>query len=832
MSCAACSARVERAVSALDGVNECSVNLLMGSLLVDGSASPEKVISAIEAAGYGASVDGENPESQRPREKKSTGSGQLTPFIKRLVPSVVLLLVLMYFSMGSMMLKLPLPPFFDGNCVAVALVQLILTAIIMLINRAFFINGLKGLLHRAPNMDTLVSLGSSAAFLYSTYALFLMTGAVSRGDISSAMSYMNELYFESSAMILTLITVGKTLEAYSKGRTTDAVDSLIGLAPESATVIRNGVETVIPVAELVKGDIFTVRPGEAIPADGTVLEGSSAVNESALTGESIPVDKTVGDRLSAATVNTSGFLKCRADSVGSETALAKIIEMVTDASASKAPIAKVADKVSGVFVPVVMGIALVTFIAWLLIGEGVGFAVARAVSVLVISCPCALGLATPVAVMVGNGVAARHGILFKTAASFEETGRIGVVALDKTGTVTEGRPTVTDAFPMTGVSKERLLRSAYSLEVKSEHPLAYAIVEFCRSEGLEPYETDDFFALPGNGLEAEINGKLFRGGNARFIGKAAELSTEAEQLAARLGDEGKTPLFFSEGSALLGIIAVADVIKPDSAEAVRELKELGIEAVMLTGDNSRTARATAVAAGIEHVIAEVLPDGKEQTVSELMSAGKKVAMVGDGINDAPALTRADIGIAIGAGTDIAIDAADVVLMKSSLLDVAAAVRLSRATLKNIKENLFWAFFYNMIGIPIAAGVFIPLGLTLDPMIGAAAMSLSSFCVVTNALRLNLCKSYGRYNGKTIARVNTNIDKREKNEMKKEISITGMMCPHCEANVRKTLEGLEGVASAEVSHTNGTATVTLIAAVDDALLRLAIEDKGYTVTEIK
>ena len=736
----------------------------------------------------------------------------------------------MYFSMGHMMWGWPLPRFYNDNHVAMGLTQLLLTVIIMVINQKFFISGFKSLWHRAPNMDTLVALGATAAFVYSTYALFAMTGAQVRGDMDAVMDYMMDFYFESAAMILTLITVGKMLEARSKGKTTDALKSLMKLAPKTATVVRDGQEVTVPVEQVQRDDVFVVRPGESIPVDGVVLEGTSAVNESALTGESVPADKAPGDAVSAATVNQSGFLRCRATRVGEDTTLSQIIQMVSDAAATKAPIAKIADQVSGVFVPAVIGIALVTTIVWLLIGKPVGYALARGISVLVISCPCALGLATPVAIMVGSGLGAKNGILFKTAASLEETGRIEIVALDKTGTITSGEPKVTDILPAEGVSAEELLRLANTLERKSEHPLAKAILEYAKEQNVSAEEVADFQALPGNGLTARLDGQALCGGNDTFIGTTAPVSAEMKAQAAALAEAGKTPLWFSYDGRLLGVVAVADVIKEDSPQAVRELQNMGIRVVMITGDNERTAKAIGAQAGVDQVIAGVLPDGKEREIRKLKTEGK-VAMVGDGINDAPALTRADIGVAIGAGTDVAIDAADVVLMKSRLSDVPAAIRLSRATLRNIHENLFWAFFYNTIGIPLAAGVFIPLGLTLNPMFGAAAMSLSSFCVVSNALRLNLFKLRDARHDHKHVKHSKKREGKEKNEMEKTMKITGMMCGHCEARVKKVLEAVEGVAEAKVSHEAGTAVVTLSAPVDDAVLKKAVEDQDYKVTEI-
>ena len=831
MSCAACSARVEKAVGKVPGVTSCSVSLLTNSMGVEGTASPETVIRAVQEAGYGASEKGASKQSASMAENEKALEDHATPALKRrLIWSVGFLIVLMYFSMGHMMWGWPLPHFYDDNHVAMGLTQLLLTVIIMVINQKFFISGFKSLWHRAPNMDTLVALGATAAFVYSTYALFAMTGAQVRGDMDAVMDYMMDFYFESAAMILTLITVGKMLEARSKGKTTDALKSLMKLAPKTATVVRDGQEMTIPVEQVAKDDVFVVRPGESIPVDGVVLEGTSAVNESALTGESVPADKAPGDAVSAATVNQSGFLRCRATRVGEDTTLSQIIQMVSDAAATKAPIAKIADKVSGVFVPAVIGIALVTTIVWLLIGKPVGYALARGISVLVISCPCALGLATPVAIMVGSGLGAKNGILFKTAASLEETGRIEIVALDKTGTITSGEPEVTDILPAEGVSAEELLRLANTLERKSEHPLAKAILEYAKEQNVSAEEVADFQALPGNGLTATLDGKPLCGGNDTFIGTTTPVSPEMKAQAAKLAEAGKTPLWFSYDGRLLGVVAVADVIKEDSPQAVRELQNMGIRVVMITGDNERTAKAIGAQAGVDRVIAGVLPDGKEREIRKLKTEGK-VAMVGDGINDAPALTRADIGVAIGAGTDVAIDAADVVLMKSRLSDVPAAIRLSRATLRNIHENLFWAFFYNTIGIPLAAGVFIPLGLTLNPMFGAAAMSLSSFCVVSNALRLNLFKLRDARHDHKHVKHSKKREVKEKNEMEKTMKITGMMCGHCEARVKKVLEAVEGVAEAKVSHEAGTAVVTLNAPVDDAVLKKAVEDQDYKVTEI-
>ena len=831
MSCAACSARVEKAVGQVPGVTSCSVSLLTNSMGVEGTASPETVIKAVQDAGYGASEKGASKQSASMAENEKALEDHATPALKRrLIWSVGFLIVLMYFSMGHMMWGWPLPRFYNDNHVAMGLTQLLLTVIIMVINQKFFISGFKSLWHRAPNMDTLVALGATAAFVYSTYALFAMTGAQVRGDMDAVMDYMMDFYFESAAMILTLITVGKMLEARSKGKTTDALKSLMKLAPKTATVVRDGQEVTVPVEQVQRDDVFVVRPGESIPVDGVVLEGTSAVNESALTGESVAADKTPGDAVSAATVNQSGFLRCRATRVGEDTTLSQIIQMVSDAAATKAPIAKIADKVSGVFVPAVIGIALVTTIVWLLIGKPVGYALARGISVLVISCPCALGLATPVAIMVGSGLGAKNGILFKTAASLEETGRIEIVALDKTGTITSGEPKVTDILPAEGVSAEELLRLANTLERKSEHPLAKAILEYAKEQNVAADEVADFQALPGNGLTARLDGKALCGGNDTFIGTTAPVSAEMKAQAAALAEAGKTPLWFSYDGRLLGVVAVADVIKEDSPQAVRELQNMGIRVVMITGDNERTAKAIGAQAGVDQVIAGVLPDGKEREIRKLKTEGK-VAMVGDGINDAPALTRADIGVAIGAGTDVAIDAADVVLMKSRLSDVPAAIRLSRATLRNIHENLFWAFFYNTIGIPLAAGVFIPLGLTLNPMFGAAAMSLSSFCVVSNALRLNLFKLRDARHDHKHVKHSKKHEEKEKNEMEKTLKITGMMCGHCEARVKKALEAVEGVAEAKVSHESGTAVVTLNVPVEDAVLKKAVEDQDYKVTAI-
>ena len=828
MSCAACSARVEKAVSKVEGVTSCSVSLLTNSMGVEGSAKDAEIIAAVEAAGYGASVKGaERAAAQAPGEDAL--ADRATPALKRrLWWSLGFLLVLMYFSMGHMMWGWPLPPYFDGNHVVMGLVQLLLTAIIMVINQKFFVNGFKGLIHRAPNMDTLVALGAGAAFVYSTYALFAMTTAQVAGDADAVMSWMHEFYFESAGMILTLITVGKMLEARSKGKTTDALKSLMKLAPRTATVVRDGKEQVVPIEQVAKGDVFVVRPGENIPVDGVVLEGETAVNEAALTGESIPVDKESGDRVSAATINQSGFIRCEATRVGEDTTLSQIIKMVSDAAATKAPIAKVADKVSGVFVPAVISIAIVTFIVWMLVGQTVGYALARAISVLVISCPCALGLATPVAIMVGNGVGAKHGVLFKTAVSLEEAGKTQIVALDKTGTITSGEPKVTDVLPAQGVTEDELLRAAAALEQKSEHPLAKAVLEYAREQRTDVPEVENFRALPGSGLAATLDGAELSGGNLKFISTQAEITDEMRSASESLAEQGKTPLFFCRGGVLIGIIAVADVIKADSPQAVKELQNMGIRVVMLTGDNERTARAIGRQAGVDEVIAGVLPEGKESVIRKLKQQGK-VAMVGDGINDAPALTSADIGVAIGAGTDVAIDAADVVLMKSRLSDVPAAIRLSRATLTNIHENLFWAFIYNTLGIPLAAGAFIHLfGWQLNPMFGAAAMSLSSFCVVTNALRLNL---FDMHSSKHDRKIKTRQHQKEEKKMEKTMKIEGMMCGHCEARVKKTLEGIEGVTEAKVSHTAGTAIVTLSAPVADEVLKKAVEDQDYKVLSI-
>ena len=847
MSCAACSARVEKAVSKVEGVTSCSVSLLTNSMGVEGTAADQAIIQAVEAAGYGASVKGEAAEhsgaSSMAAEEEMLKDHDTPVLKRRLLASLGFLIVLMYFSMGHMMWGWPLPAFFENNHIAMGLVQLLLTGIVMVINQKFFISGFTSLAHRAPNMDTLVALGSTAAFGYSTYALFAMTDAQVKGDMEMVMHYMHEFYFESAAMILTLITVGKMLEARSKGKTTDALKGLMKLASKTAVVERNGQEVTVPIEQVKKGDIFLVRPGENVPVDGVILEGTSALNEAALTGESIPVDKKPGDVVSAATLNQSGFIRCEATRVGEDTTLSQIIQMVSDAAATKAPIAKIADKVSGVFVPAVITIAVITMIVWLLAGESVGFALARGISVLVISCPCALGLATPVAIMVGNGMGAKNGILFKTAVSLEETGKVQIVALDKTGTITNGEPVVTDMVPAEGVTEESLLALAASLEKRSEHPLAKAILKYVGEQQLIVEDVSEFEALPGNGLTAVRKGVKLAGGNYAFIRTQTEVSEDLLKQSEALAEQGKTPMFFSENGRLAGIIAVADTMKEDSRQAVSELRNMGIRVVMLTGDNERTARAIGAQAGVDDVIAGVLPDGKESVIRKLQQYGK-VAMVGDGINDAPALTRADMGIAIGAGTDVAIDAADVVLMKSRLSDVAAAVRLSRATLRNIHENLFWAFFYNVIGIPLAAGVWIPIfGWTLNPMFGAAAMSLSSFCVVTNALRLNLFNMHDAKKDKKLKnpaiikelvdnnKTNHNQENKEIGTMKKTMKIEGMMCGHCEATVKKALEGLDGVTSAEVSHEAGTAVVELSADVADGVLKKTVEDKDYKVTAI-
>ena len=832
MSCAACSARVEKAVSKVPGVTACSVSLLTNSMGVEGTATASAIISAVEQAGYGCSSKSQSSQKESVSDAEKALEDHETPILKkRLIASVGFLLVLMYFSMGHMMWGWPLPAWFDGNHIAMGLVQLLLAGIIMVINQKFFINGFKSLWHRSPNMDTLVALGSMASFVWSVYALFAMTRAQVDGNSELVMHYMMEFYFESAAMILTLITVGKMLEARSKGKTTDALKG----APKTAVVIRNGQEITVPIDQVVKGDVFVVRPGESIPVDGVILEGSSAVNEAALTGESIPVDKAAGDRISAATVNQSGFIKCTATRVGEDTTLSQIIKMVSDAAATKAPIAKIADRVSGVFVPAVITISIITTMIWLLTGHEFGYALARGISVLVISCPCALGLATPVAIMVGNGMGAKNGILFKTAVSLEETGKIQIVALDKTGTITSGQPEVTDILPAEGITRNELLTLAYALEKKSEHPLAKAILEKAFALGLTAPEVTDFQALTGNGLSAALGSDKLIGGSMKYISTLVPVSKAFMSQAEKLAEAGKTPLLFARNNQLLGIIAVADVIKPDSPQAVKELQSMGIHVVMLTGDNERTARAIGAQAGVDQVIAGVLPDGKESVIRSLKEKGK-VAMVGDGINDAPALTRADIGIAIGAGTDVAIDAADVVLMKSQLSDVPAAIRLSRATLRNIHENLFWAFFYNVIGIPLAAGVWIPIfGWTLNPMFGAAAMSLSSFCVVTNALRLNLFKVHNassNINNPTVSNTINNTSKKENTTMiKVTVNVTGMMCGHCEAHVNKAVEAAFGVQNVISSHEAGTTTFTAPEKVDEAKLRQVITDAGYEVTGI-
>ena len=846
MSCAACSARVEKAVSKVPGVASCSVSLLTNSMGVEGTASSAEIIKAVQDAGYGASPKraGAAAASSTSADLDALADHETPKLKRRLIASLGFLLVLMYFSMGHMMWGWPLPRWFDGNHIAMGLVQLLLAGIVMVINQKFFINGFKGLLHGSPNMDTLVAMGSMASFVWSTYALFAMTRAQVDGNSELVMHYMMEFYFESAAMILTLITVGKMLEARSKGKTTDALKSLMKLAPQTATLLREGAEVTVPIAQVKKDDLFVVRPGENIPVDGLVLEGSSAVNESALTGESIPVDKAAGDKVSAATTNQSGFLKCEATRVGEDTTLAQIIRMVSDAAATKAPIAKIADTVSGFFVPAVISISVLTTLVWLLLGREFGYALARGISVLVISCPCALGLATPVAIMVGNGLGARNGILFKTAASLEAAGRTQIVALDKTGTITSGEPRVTDILPAEGVSESELLTLAASLEQKSEHPLAKAVLAYAETETIACPDVTDFAALPGNGLSARLDGMEIYGGNAEFIATKASVSAELQAEAARLAAEGKTPLFFGGAGRLMGVIAVADTLKEDSPRAIRELQNMGIRVVMLTGDNQRTADAIGRQAGVDEVIAGVLPDGKEAVIRRLQESGK-VAMVGDGINDAPALTRADTGIAIGAGTDVAIDAADVVLMNSRLSDVPAAIRLSRATLRNIHENLFWAFIYNIIGIPLAAGVFIPFGLTLNPMFGAAAMSLSSFCVVSNALRLNLFDVHSTKHDRAAknaaslpavsaqpAAVANKESSKEDTAMKKTLKVEGMMCGHCEARVKKALEALPEVDEAVVSHEAGTAIVTLNAEVADDVLKKAVEDQDYPVTGIQ
>ena len=846
MSCAACSTRVEKAVSKVPGVTSCSVSLLTNSMGVEGTASANSIVAAVMEAGYGASLKGAGTENRSASADEDALKDRETPVLKRrLITSIGFLAVLMYFSMGHMMWGWPLPSWFEGNHVAMGLVQMILAGIIMVINQKFFVNGFKSLWRRSPNMDTLVALGSMASYVWSVFALFLMTDAEVHGDMAGVMKYMDEFYFESAAMILTLITVGKMLEARSKGKTTDALKSLMKLAPKTAVLVQNGEEVTVPVEQVKKGDIFVVRPGENIPVDGIVLEGASAVNEAALTGESIPVDKTEGDLVSAATMNQSGYIRCEASRVGEDTTLSQIIRMVSDAAATKAPIAKIADKVSGVFVPVVITIACITTVVWLLLGREFAYALARGISVLVISCPCALGLATPVAIMVGNGLGAKNGILFKTAVSLEETGKMQIVALDKTGTITEGEPVVTDLIPVEGISETELLTVAYALEQKSEHPLAKAVIKRGQERSVDKLEVQDFTALPGNGLSAVLDSQQIVGGSMTFIKEKSGLSEAMQEICNRLAQEGKTPLLFTLDDKLIGVIAVADTIKKDSREAIRQLKNMGIHVVMLTGDNERTARAIGAEAGVDEVIAGVLPDGKESVIRKLKEQGK-TAMVGDGINDAPALTRADMGIAIGAGADVAIDAADVVLMKSSLRDVAAAIRLSRATLRNIHENLFWAFIYNIIGIPLAAGAWVHFGLTLNPMFGAAAMSLSSFCVVSNALRLNFCRLHDASRDKKIKSAIIkdtimNTDSQEESEMEsgkegttmtKTMKIEGMMCGHCEARVKKVLEALAEVDSAEVSHEAGTAVVTLNSDVSDEVLKKTVEDQDYKVTSIQ
>ena len=826
MSCAACSARVEKAVNAVPGVTSCSVSLLTNSMGVEGTASSAEIIQAVQKAGYGASPKG---QAKQESQEDALADHETPRLKKRLIYSLGFLAVLMYFSMGHMMFGWPLPAWFHGNHVAMGLVQLLLAGIIMVINQKFFISGFTALKNKAPNMDSLVALGSMASFVWSVYALFAMTDAQVHGNMDGVMMYMDEFYFESAAMILTLITVGKMLEARSKGKTTDALKGLMKLAPKTAVVVKDGKEIAVPIDQVRKGDEFVVRPGENIPVDGVVLEGTGAVNESALTGESIPVDKAPGDGVSAATVNQSGFLRCRATRVGEDTTLSQIIRMVSDAAATKAPIAKIADKVSGVFVPTVIAIAIITTVVWLLLGQSFAYALARGISVLVISCPCALGLATPVAIMVGNGVGAKNGILFKTAVSLEQTGKTNIVVLDKTGTITEGAPKVTDLVPEQGISEEELLALSLALEAKSEHPLAKAILAEGEKKDMAPANLEDFEALPGNGLRGKLAGEELLGGSLKYVSALVPVSREMSDRAQTLAEQGKTPLLFAKDGKLLGIVAVADTIKADSGEAIRQLKNMGIRVVMLTGDNARTAKAIGAQAGVDQVISDVLPDGKEAVVRRLKSKGK-VAMVGDGINDAPALTRADTGIAIGAGADVAIDAADVVLMKSSLLDVPAAIRLSRSTLRNIHENLFWAFFYNVIGIPLAAGCYAHWGLTLNPMFGAAAMSLSSFCVVTNALRLNLCKLYD--GGRDHKARETKKRQTQEDSLEKTIHVEGMMCGHCENAVKTALEKLEGVASAEADHERGIARVVLKKEVPNAILKKAVEDEGYQVTNIE
>lgn len=831
MSCAACSSRVEKAVSKVGGVTACSVSLLTNSMGVEGDASPQDIINAVKKAGYGASLKERGKAASAEAERGGDNGTSEDSLKARLIWSVAFLLILMYFSMGHMMWGWPLPSFYEDNHIAMGLTQLLLTSVIMVINQRFFISGYKSLWHRAPNMDTLVALGATAAFVYSTYALFAMTDAQVKNDMNGVMTYMMDFYYESAAMILTLITVGKMLEAHSKGKTTSALKGLMNLSPKTAVILKNNEEITVPIERVQKDDIFIVRPGDSIPTDGIVIEGSSAINESALTGESIPADKTEGDFVSAATVNQSGFLKCRATRVGEDTTLSQIIKMVGDAAATKAPIAKIADKVSGIFVPVVIAIAVLSTAVWLILGRDIGYSLARGISVLVISCPCALGLATPVAIMVGNGMGAKSGILFKTAASLEETGRIRLVALDKTGTITSGEPKVTDIITADGVEEDELLKLACTIEKKSEHPLSRAIMEFSYSKNINPDDAEDFVAVPGHGLQGNLSGRQIRGGNLLYAEETAQIPQRFKNAADELSRQGKTPLFFSYDGKFIGIIAVADVIKEDSPQAIAQLRNMGIEVVMLTGDNERTAKAMGERAGVDKVIAGVLPQEKESVIRELKKSGK-TAMVGDGINDAPALTSADVGIAIGAGTDIAIDAADVVLMKSRLSDVPAAIRLSRAVLRNIHQNLFWAFFYNTIGIPLAAGVFIPFGLTLNPMFGAAAMSLSSFCVVSNALRLNLFNFKDSSRDHKVKNKLKHINTEEIKMLKKTIKIEGMMCGHCEAAVKSALEALPEVSEADVSHESGTAVVTLSKNIEDSVLKEAVEAKNYTVTEIK
>lgn len=831
MSCAACSSRVEKAVSKVDGVTACSVSLLTNSMGVEGDALPQDIINAVKKAGYGASLKERGKAASAEAERGGDNGTSEDSLKARLIWSVAFLLILMYFSMGHMMWGWPLPSFYENNHIAMGLTQLLLTSVIMVINQRFFISGYKSLWHRAPNMDTLVALGATAAFVYSTYALFAMTDSQVKNDMNGVMTYMMDFYYESAAMILTLITVGKMLEAHSKGKTTSALKGLMNLSPKTAVILKNNEEITVPIERVQKDDIFIVRPGDSIPTDGIVIEGSSAINESALTGESIPADKTEGDFVSAATVNQSGFLKCRATRVGEDTTLSQIIKMVGDAAATKAPIAKIADKVSGIFVPVVIAIAVLSTAVWLILGRDIGYSLARGISVLVISCPCALGLATPVAIMVGNGMGAKSGILFKTAASLEETGRIRLVALDKTGTITSGEPKVTDIITADGVEEDELLKLACTIEKKSEHPLSRAIMEFSYSKNINPDDAEDFVAVPGHGLQGNLSGRQIRGGNLLYAEETAQIPQRFKNAADELSRQGKTPLFFSYDGNFIGIIAVADVIKEDSPQAIAQLRNMGIEVVMLTGDNERTAKAMGERAGVDKVIAGVLPQEKESVIRELKKSGK-TAMVGDGINDAPALTSADVGIAIGAGTDIAIDAADVVLMKSRLSDVPAAIRLSRAVLRNIHQNLFWAFFYNTIGIPLAAGVFIPFGLTLNPMFGAAAMSLSSFCVVSNALRLNLFNFKDSSRDHKVKNKLKHINTEEIKMLKKTIKIEGMMCGHCEAAVKSALEALPEVSEADVSHESGTAVVTLSKNIEDSVLKEAVEAKDYTVTEIK